>query len=197
MAAGRLAAVLAGAILLAPAAAQAHDISANAGDFWAGALHVLSSPEHLLALIGLGLLLGQGGREVANEPFLFLLPPALLAGVFMADRLEVPGFALPFLIACLLIVGGLVAAALPLPRSLLLVLVLLVGLGHGYINGSAMLPATRPVLFGGGVTLTGFLLATYAMQLARWARPFWARIAVRVAGSWVAATGILVIGMPR
>ena len=174
-------------------------VSGAAGAFWGGTLHIVTSPEHLLALSGLGLLLGQGGDRNAAEILPFVAAAALAAGAVLPLAIAPLGLTLTLAIsiASLLIVGGLIAAALPLPRWLLGVLVALIGFGQGLANGEAMTVTTRPELFVPGVTLAGFLLVLYAMLLALCAKPFWARIALRVAGSWIAATGILVIGMPR
>lgn len=197
MAAGRLAAVGAAGLGLAllPGRAQAHAASATVGDLYAGGLHLLSSPEHLLPLLGLGLLLGAGGRKATTEPLLLILLLALGAGAglgALAGAVELPR---ALGVASLLLVGLLVAAAARLPRPALAALTLVLGLAHGFANGAAMAPGMRADLFVPSVMLAGFVTTFYAMALAALARPFWARIAVRVAGSWIAATGILVLGM--
>ncbi len=197
MAAGRVARAAGAAVALLPAGAQAHTVSASAGAFWGGLLHVVSAPEHLLALVGLGLLLGLGGRAVSDESLVLVVPLALAAGVGIA---RVAALASPdryLLVLSLLAVGGLVAAALPIARSWLACLVVGAGGLHGVANGAALPPELSMAAFAAGVALAGFLLVVYAAELARRARAFWARTAVRAVGSWIAATGVLVLGMPR
>ena len=187
----------AAATLLAPGIAQAHTVSASLGDFYGGGLHLLSSPEQLLAVVGVGLLLGQGDRDAAHKRVVLALPPALAAGV-LATALVGPWPETPWVGAGLLVMlGGLVAAALHPPRAALAALIVLVGVACGLANGPALTPATDVRLFIPGVALAGFLVALYAMLLAQAARPFWATIALRIAGSWIAATGLLVLGMRR
>ena len=71
----------------------------------------------------------------------------------------------------------------------------LVGLYHGYLNGSGMSPAGSAgvALLGlvGAVFVVVGLAATFAVKL----RAEWGRIAVRVAGSWIAASGR--VAVPR
>ena len=66
------------------------------------------------------------------------------------------------------------------------------GLGHGYLNGSAL---ARPGL--GAVGLLGIVaavstLVALAASFVVPLRAVWAR--VRVAGSWIAAMGLFLIG---
>lgn len=197
MAPGRVAGAAGAAVALLPAVAQAHTVSTSAGAFWGGLLHVVSAPEHLLALVGLGLLLGLAGRAVADEPLMLVVPLALAAGVGIARAAALASPDRCLLVLSLLALGGLVAAALPIARPWLACLAVGAGGLHGLANGAALPPELSATTFAAGVALAGFLLVIYAAELARRARVLWARTAVRVAGSWIAATGILVLGMPR
>ena len=60
-----------------------------------------------------------------------------------------------------------------------------------------MTPDVAAHMFVPGVALIGFAAAALvsATTLALSARAEWLRIAVRVAGSWIAAIGILLIGV--
>ena len=95
------------------------------------------------------------------------------------------------------LLGALVAGAWRLPLSLVIALAALFGLSHGYENGSAMTPEVAAHLFLPGMALLGFMAAALvsATSLALTARAEWLRIGVRVIGSWIAAIGILIIGM--
>ena len=187
--------MLAALAVLLPGSAQAHAVSSSLGDFYGGGLHLLGSPEHLLTVLGLGMLLGAGGREIAREPLLLpALPLALAAGAASAGLAPAAAWAGTL---SLLLLGGALAASTRPPRPVLAVAVALLGIACGLANGAAMTPTTDRLLFAPGVAIAGFLVAFHGMLLARAARPFWARVAVRVAGSWIAATGILVLGMHR
>ena len=68
------------------------------------------------------------------------------------------------------------------------------GFFHGYLNGAAMgQPGVGSIALLGlvsGVFTLVALSTTFVVSL-RWE---WTRIAVRVAGSWIAASGLLMLG---
>jgi len=68
------------------------------------------------------------------------------------------------------------------------------GLIHGFVNGSTMGPGGASLLaLAGAVTAVLCLLAIVAAEVTT-LRAGWTRIAVRVAGSWIAAAGVLMLG---
>jgi urease accessory protein len=185
------------AFTLVPGIAYAHNFSPAVGDFYAGVLHPLTALEHVLPMIGLGILAGQGGRLVVAEPILIVFPLALVAGACLA----LTGMPMPFApianVISMVLVGGLVAAAVRLPRLAAIALAAAMGITHGYANAEGMSVATKPYLFIPGLAAAGLLVPFYCTALVYSLKPFWMQIAVRVAGSWIAATGILVLGMAR
>ena len=72
----------------------------------------------------------------------------------------------------------------------------LLGGAHGFFNGLGMheAGAGRGVLQLLGVAVTLFVLVALVSATAVVARPMWARIAVRVVGSWIGASGLLWAG---
>jgi hydrogenase/urease accessory protein HupE len=93
-----------------------------------------------------------------------------------------------------LVLGGLVAADVRLRPEWVGGLAVALGLVHGYCNGSAMAEAKLGALGLGGIALTVFVTTALAAALVVALRAPWTRIAVRVAGSWIAATGLLLVG---
>jgi hydrogenase/urease accessory protein HupE len=73
-------------------------------------------------------------------------------------------------------------------------LALVLGLLHGYLNGSAMAQAKLGALGLTGIVTTLFVVVALAAALVVALRSPWARVAVRVAGSWIAAIGLLLLG---
>jgi urease accessory protein len=142
------------------------------------------------------LLAGQQGARTARW-LLLVFPLALLLGAAFTTLAP----ALPWVpvvnTASFVLLGALVAGAWRLPLSAMVGLAALFGLSHGYQNGSAMTPRVAAHLFVPGVALIGFMAAAVvsAATLAISTRAEWLRIAVRVAGSWIAAIGILMIGV--
>jgi urease accessory protein len=175
--------------------ASAHTIDNRFGDFYGGALHPLTALEHALPILALGLLAGQQGERAARW-LVPVFPLALLIGAGLA-AVAPPLSAMRLLNAVSFVVLGLLVAAgwrLPLPA--LIALGVVFGVSHGYENGRAMAPDTSIHLFILGVAAAGGLVTALvsAATIDLAARP-WSRVAVRILGSWIAAIGIMTIGL--
>lgn len=159
-------------------------------------LHPVTALEHALPIVALGLLAGQQGARAARW-LLLLFPLALLAGAAFATFAPALPWAPVLSRTSFVLLGALVAGAWRLPLPMMAGLAGLFGLSHGYENGSAMTPDVAAHLFVPGVALVGFMAAAVisAATLALTAKAQWLRIGVRVAGSWIAAIGILMVGM--
>jgi urease accessory protein len=183
--------------LLAIAAnAHAHSAAKGIGDFYAGALHALTALEHVLPFLALGVLAGQQGQKA--EPVLGVFCIALLVGASLA--IWVP--AVPYLavlnISSAIVLGGLVALAKPVQAAIFYLIAVVFGLSHGFANGEGMTEGTKPYLFIPGVALAGLVVTAYGLIVTDWLlrrKASWLHIAVRVAGSWIAAIGILVLAV--
>jgi hypothetical protein len=62
------------------------------------------------------------------------------------------------------------------------------------MNGTGIAAAQREVLGLVGIGSTIFVLAALGAAFAISLNTWWMRVAVRVAGSWVAAIGLLMLG---
>jgi urease accessory protein len=93
-----------------------------------------------------------------------------------------------------LLLGGLVAADAGLSLRVATALALGVGFYHGYLNGTGMGPPAFAAAALVGLVFGVFALVAIAAALVVPLRAAWARIAVRVAGSWIAASGLLLLG---
>jgi urease accessory protein len=180
---------------MAPQAAEAHLATTRFGDFYGGALHVVTAPEHVLALLALGLVTGlQEPRD--GRWMLAAAPAGLLAGSLAALVLPLTAPTAALGMAVLLGLGLLVALAWRVPAVLLSGLGLLVGLLHGYQNGLAIGSATVAYLFILGITASGLvavaLIAAAATRLHQ--RVAWGNVAIRAGGSWIAALGLMMLG---
>lgn len=180
------------AILLWPSISQAHLVNTGLGPFYDGISHLAMSPDDLLTALALALLAGLSGAR-AGRNILFLLPPAwLLGGLFglrMAQEVSLPLFS----VLSFLITGALVALDRKLPLLLISILTCGFGFLHGFLNGTAMAAGGGSLaLFG--ISLAVFVLVTLVSALVVSLRKYWARITVRVAGSWITAIGLLMLG---
>jgi hydrogenase/urease accessory protein HupE len=182
--------VLAAAFL--PARVEAHLVTTGLGPVYDGIGHLLASPEDLIPVIALALYAGLRGPRSGRRA-LFLLPVAWLMGGLAGLRM--PGAAsFPVPAISFLALGILVAADLPLPPRAVAALAAVLGLAHGFMNGAALAgPGSGARGLIGIVAALFVVVALVSALVVALERP-WKRIAVRVAGSWIAAIGLLLLG---
>lgn len=176
-----------------PATAHAHLTSTGLGPLYDGIAHLLLSLEDLLPVIALALLAGLNGPG-AGRRVLFVLPLAWLAGgvggFLSAGAVPPDGVTALSLLA----LGGLTAASSRLSPAWATVFAVALGLLHGGLNGAAIAAAEREASGLVGIAGTVFVVAALAAASAVSLRAAWARVAVRVAGGWIAAVGLLMLG---
>ena len=184
--------VLAGlALLLSPSRAAAHLVTTGMGPVYDGIGHLLLTPEDLVPVVALALLAGLRGATHGRRA-LFLLPVAWPVGGFLGlPAIASPAF--PVSALSFLILGALVAADVRLPAYAFAILAIVLGLVHGAMNGAA-LQGGAGSLGMLGITVALFVLVALASAFVVSLERPWSRIAVRVAGSWVAALGLLMMG---
>ena len=181
------------AVMACPALAEAHLNSSGMGPVYDGVVHFVTSPEDMAPVLALALLAGLRGADHGRRA-LFVLPVAwLLGGLLGTTASATSGGALSSAIGVLFL-GGLLATDAKLSLGVTTVLAGLLGLSRGYLNGSGMgqLGVAVPALLG--LASVVFVLVALAAAVAASLRAQWARIAVRVAGSWIAASGLLMLG---
>ena len=93
-----------------------------------------------------------------------------------------------------LVLGVLVAADRKLSLITVQVLAGAMGLLHGFLNGSAMAAANLGASGLLGIAVVAFVLMSLVAAFVVSLRQDWTRIAVRVAGSWITAIGLLSLG---
>jgi urease accessory protein len=185
---------VAGALLLLPGVALAHSPIPGIGGFYNGLLHPLLVPAHLLALVALGLWLGQQALPRIQDALLsFSL--LLLAGLVLAAFAPPGGGQTSLLLSCALGLGLLVAAASPVPRyaaaAVAGVVALLVGLDSAPEAGGMR---TRLIVLA-GVGVGVHLLLLNVVALTSYAQKPWLKVGVRVLGSWSAASALMVLAL--
>jgi hydrogenase/urease accessory protein HupE len=171
--------------------AAAHLVSTRFGEFYSGLLHPLTTMMHVVPWVAMALLAAVQGRVDARRNVL-LFPLAVAVGVVIGALL--PGFSAPTAVnlASLVALGALLAMARPLAPRVFYGLSLLVGVSHGYANSVVDLGAWDFTLYLAGVATSAYLLIVLlgagSLGLLRHA---WGLIAVRAAGSWILASGLL------
>jgi hydrogenase/urease accessory protein HupE len=180
-------------LIVAPSV-QAHLMNTGFGPFYDGLTHLFVTPEDLLPVIALALLAGLRGPRFGRA-VLFALPAAWLvgsaAGLLLAPQVTLPVAETIVTIA----LGALLAASCPLPIAAVVGLAILLGLLHGSLNGSE-LPKTTSYgqISAAGVAVALFVVVSLLAGQAASVRVPWTRVAVRVAGSWIVAIGLLMLG---
>ena len=181
------------AMLVMPSVALAHLVNSGLGPVYDGALHLLLSPGDLLGLVAFALLAGLRGVQAGRMTVMSLAISWLLAGLAGLNLSHMPG--LPLLVVVSLVVPGvMVAFDLKLPAVLVAGLAGSYGALHGLLNGYALAETGAGVTALLGIVLTVFLTSLLIAAAIVPLQGIWSRIVVRVAGSWVAAVGILMFG---
>ncbi len=179
-----------------PLPAHAHDVIPGIGAFGNGALHPLATPAQLMALLALGLLVGQhrpASTAAATAALLALmvalmvcLPMHRVAGDPDTERL---------LLGLAFVLGAATAAARSLPAPLLALLAAATGAAVALGSGPEGVDGQDRWLMLAGSGLASWLASSTLATLVGLARPPWLGIAVRVLGSWIAAAALLVLAL--
>jgi hydrogenase/urease accessory protein HupE len=171
---------------------DAHLISTGLGPVYDGITRFALTPEDLIPALALALLAGLRGKEHARR-VIFMLPLAWLLGGWVGTLTRA---SMPVSLAWLplLLLGGLVALDFRLPRWATTAIAVLLGTFLGFGNGAAMAqagPGLRAVM---GISATVLVVTTLVAALVVAWQSGWLRIAWRVVGSWIAASGLLLLG---
>jgi len=178
-------------LLFWPSCAAAHLVTTGLGPVYDGIGHLVMTPEDLIPAMAIALFAGLRGAASGRRA-LFVLPLVWFVGGLLGVIIEgLPTLPVPAI--SFLILGVLVAADLNLSQKSFMVVVVGVGLVHGVLNGVAL--KEGPAILGLiGIMATLFVIVALISALIVSLKKPWTRIVVRVAGSWVAAIGMLMFG---
>jgi urease accessory protein len=188
------AALAAALVLLATTAAPAHTVIPGIGGFPGGLLHPLLLPAHTLTLIALGLMAGTYAARM--QMVLLAVFAAAAIAAFALIVMAHSATQAEMVILCLGAAIGLLLAAdiaLPAPAA---------GILAAAVSGAVIFDSVPPVLTVSGTAsgLTGTALSAIVLiaatailsgALPQHVRP----LAIRIAGSWVAASAIMVLAL--
>jgi hypothetical protein len=182
-----------GVLALVPGRAHAHLVTTGMGPVYDGILHLVISPGDLFPILALGMLAGLQGATHGRR-VLIVAPAAWLIGGLAG--LFFPIFASPAVLTPLafLLVGGLVAGDLRISIAWMTMLAVGLGLIYGFLNGAGLARAQAGSVGLIGISVTVFALCALVSAFVVSLRSPWARIVVRVAGSWMVAIGLLMLG---
>ena len=174
--------------------ALAHSPIKGIGNFYNGLLHPILVPAHLLLLMAIGLFFGQQGPKKI-ELILGIFAFATIAGLtaaWFSNGAELETIVLILSAA----IGLLIAISPQVPLLWPSVIALLAGFFLGIDSAQDELSGKEKflTLFGSGVAI--YLLPLYPMVLAdHFAKKAWQKIGIRIVGSWVAASLLLVLAL--
>lgn len=176
-------------LLTTPGLALAHTGEGGLSGFMSGVAHPLFGPDHLVAMLAVGL----WGSQLGN-PALWVLPVTFPLIMAVGGFLGVIGIELPLVETVIalsaLVLGVMVALAVRPPLWVAGLMVAVFGLFHGNAHGLELPEAADPLAYALGFVLaTGFIHLTGVLLgvLGRW--PAGAQV-VRAGGALVALVGV-------
>ena len=178
--------------LLMPGPVFAHLVNTAVGEFYGGMMHPLTSAEHLLPILALGVLASQSGRRSARVA-LIGFPLALMAGIGIGSQLPAMTAVRVVNLALLIVLGGLLMGVRYAVRGVVATVAAATGLILGWRSGVDMAAAGVGFQFLPGVTLTGLILVALA---AAWIPEATSKRSCRLRsllGGVFAAAGILMV----
>ena len=155
----RLAAQCLVGLSLWPTLAWAHDGTGLVGGFISGFLHPLNGPDHMLAMVAVGL-----WGAILGRPLVVALPvvfPIMMAigGVMGILGVPLPPVELGIGLS-VVVLGAVIAFAVKPTVWLAVVIVAVFGMFHGYAHGQELPSAADPVGYS-----VGFVLSTGLLHL--------------------------------
>ncbi len=177
------------AVAFVSTSALAHSEQGVAIDFWGGFTHPIFGPDHVIAMVAVGL-----WGAFLGPPAIWLLPVVFplvmaLAGAYGVLGLPLHGVETGIALSAIML-GAMVAGAAKPPLWVAAALVGAFAIFHGYAHGVELPVGADAIAFSMGfVIATGMLhLCGIAFgALSRWSA---GRIAVRVAGAVIAVIGL-------
>ena len=180
-------------MLKGAAPAEAHLNTTGMGPLYDGIMHFLMSPEDFAPVLALALLAGLRGAAHGRRA-LFTLPVAWLLGGLLGLTVAASNGNAILSALWFLLLGGLLAVDAKLSLRAITALAALLGIYHGYLNGTGMGEFETAAVALLGLVFAVFVLIALSAAFVVRLRAHWAHIAVRVAGSWIAASGLLMLG---
>ena len=164
-----------------------HDVH-GAGGFGSGLLHPLTGPDHLVAMVAVGLWGAQLGKRAA-----VLLPVAFPLVMALGALLGMSGVALPGvevgIAASALLLGLAVLAEWRAPLPLAVALVAAFAVLHGHAHGTELPAGEDGLRYSAGFVLSTGLLHAAGIAIGLLSATPRGRLLVRALGAAVAAVG--------
>jgi urease accessory protein len=180
-------------LVLVTSPAFAHSENGVAIDFWGGFTHPIFGPDHVIAMVAVGL-----WGAFLGAPAIWVLPVVFPLVMAFGGALGVAGVPLPGvetgIAVSAIMLGAMVALAAKPPLWIAAVLVGAFAIFHGHAHGAELPVGADAVAFS-----MGFVMATGMLHLAGIAfggLSHWpaGRVAVRAAGGVICLIGFAYLG---
>lgn len=181
------------AVVLLPGVAEAHLDGSDAG-LLNGLLHPVFGPDHLIAMVSVGVVSVQlGGANIWRLPLAFV--GAMTAGAASAiTQIPLPHPELGLAASVVVLGIGILVAHSRMSPWPILVLVLLFGACHGYAHGLEIPKSVSPALYALGFVIGTAVLHIVGVVIGEVASlQRWLWRGLRLAGGVVAASGALFV----
>lgn len=172
----------------------AHVSEGGIVDSYSGLLHPFTEPLHIIAILGLGLMLSQQGRSIPPAGWLGYCVAAL-GGLIATGTTGLAAPANTLLLPLAFGLGLLVAIRPLLPRRLCLLLAVITGFILG-LDSIAGITGAGELIITIFSTTTGLAIAL--LIVIGWGDALtrdWQKTGIRVVGSWIAASALLVFAL--
>jgi hydrogenase/urease accessory protein HupE len=158
-----------------------------------GFLNPLTIPSHVLAWLSVGLLIGTqaAGRTLSTLCFVAGLACGLAAIVRAVGLTP----ALDVLLITSAVSGALVAAGIVLPLKLSVIIAAIAGVALGLDSPPQAISLAGATTALAGTGLAAVLVFVFVVLTASRLTRSWQRLAVRILGSWIAASAMLVLAL--
>ncbi len=185
-------AALAASIL--PSAARAHEAFGELGPFYGGLLHPLADPAQGLILVALGVVMARQPRSSVRVAYAAVLV-CLVMAVALHPILSVPDPAVPLVGVLVAALGFLAMTGLEFPvvatAAIAGLLAALAGSAGDILDGPRAM-----ALAACGSVLGAALIVLFVWSALDLLQSRLGRIAGAVAGSWLAAIGVMAAALP-
>jgi hypothetical protein len=159
-----------------------------------GGLTQFFVPSHLLTVVALGLLAGQHARRFPFSALAAFAIGLIVGSITVASAIRDNPASLGLLILAA-VAAGLVVAAYALPGWLAALMAFAAGSALALNAPPHEITVANAIASQVGLALAAIIMLALVTAIAMQATRPWQRIGLRIVGSWVAASAILVLAL--
>lgn len=171
-----------------------HIVNTELGHFYAGIFHVLLSPDHLLPLAALGIIMGFQEKTTARHMLLTAVIAGLAGGLY-GRQLDNQAWLAYINFSSFVVLGALAAYGKTIKPPIALSLSALFAGSQSMLHMAGLPSDLSWEIFLSGVLLGLASVAAVISAIALSLPSKWIRLALRIYGSWVAALGLLMMAL--